>query len=243
MYADYIEPAYNVQEEIRSLRRVFKRKFLLPSFSRTLEKFGVSHNEQIALMATEKAASVFTTPGDIERMAFLYTFSKVPFVNEYVRDEIDWEEPFKRLNRSVHYCDIYSLKYEKYMIFGVIRALRSLPLFIFPELFAGTGCSNSYEDGSRVICLCFALFSLDRRIADETRMQETGGTDYGTLLIAHNLRGYDVSDYFDEPFIMVEPCTEMIVTHIVWEGDISIVNADYIESDLLLEDRITLPPT
>jgi len=241
MFRIYMNVTFEVQDYYRQLRHGFRERFDLPSLSFSLEQLDIRNSEQVALIATDRAASVFSSPEDIERMSFLFALTFHPPPSEYDDEMTRQEDVVNIINRRFAYASSYSISHAKYMIYGILRALRSLPLRNYPLLYAGTGSEYDFEPGDMISCQCFPFFAKDIELANTMRMQDAGGEEYGTIFIAKDLKGYDVSEYFENPVVIVEPCTKFVVTHVITE-DIYTINVEYVESEFFLGKRIPAPP-
>ena len=207
--------------------------------SDSLKKAGIPEAEDVAEICEEQSSVLHKKDAEqAHTMAFIFAYT---FDNGDPSSEEKAKNPYHILNKVLLECKTIPLNKTRYFIYGLLKALRSLPFEKYEILYRGINEKVSWQKGDIKVWSAFTSMTRSLEVTREFLLQKDG-TASGTLINAKNLHGYDISCYSlveKEEEVLIEPFQSVIVKGVIDAGGLVIPEVDDTGcSEYLLTDKL-----
>ena len=210
-----------------------------------LERADIPHSKEVCCVCQQKAKQL--CPDDSERCELISFIFSCTFDFDDSDMEIKKRNPIRVINESLISGETLNIHNVCPLVYGVLKALRSLPLMRYYELNRGIDKRLDWKKDNEIVFPAFTFFTKDTMKAYKFIHTE-GKYHKGTLLTVYCLWGYDISEYSEYPGdeVLVEPFQSLYISFVssnhplicIWAFDKGTTNRVLLDKLPLLETDI-----
>ena len=150
------------------------------------------------------------------------------------------DNPFIKINEALFRGTPVELFRVRFLIWGLLKALRSLPYKHYDTLYRGLSKQIEWKSNETRLWTSFTSTSVSKECAWKFTKVNKDGICSGTLICIRDGWGYEVEQYSlvgGESEVLLEPGTKVLICGVYKKGGLSFCDVDYIEGsgDLMID--------